>query len=379
MNEFKLDHPPDTGAPTNSAFYLLGGASLLTWIACVFLQAFRTQSWAANHHLEEFAATFSFLALVVNYPHFMISYRFAYGRGWGIVRRHPWALLGVPVALTVCFALTYMEMKASSSHWTLIQWINGAFLRVGWMPPIQSTENAGVSYLALLVQFMYLTVGWHYAKQIFGCVLAACRKAGCELRREQRRALHWSVHGVWIANYLGTNSSSIPGGPGPTFFGLQLPSVYFPGELRLASIALCVGLSTHFLVQVLPRIRSSWALLVPWIAFHVWWLTPFRQLEFYLYAVPFFHSLQYLYFAWGREAKFGSKRPWIVALACVVGGFVFFEWLPSTLDSKLRTDLRLQIPFVFIAAQVFLNVHHYFIDSVVWRSDDPHFAPEARA
>jgi hypothetical protein len=94
-------------------------------------------------------------------------------------------------------------------------------------------------------------------------------------------------------------------------------------------------------------------------------------------AVPFFHSLQYLPFVYRVERPSVKKGYWFypnatfrVLILCLIG-FAAFEFIPNVLDEKLNTAGH-QVPLFFlIAFVVSLNIHHFFIDSVVWKFNDP--------
>ncbi len=55
-----------------------------------------------------------------------------------------------------------------------------------------------------------------------------------------------------------------------------------------------------------------------------------------------------------------------MALLLVVG-FLAFELGPNILDNGPETPWELKAWFFLFAFVVFLNVHHFFIDSVVWK------------
>src|SRR5688572_20611233 len=65
-------------------FWLLGGASLGVWLIMVSVQGFRS-SWAIDQHFKNLTVTVASLALLVNYPHFLLSYKLAYSRGQAFV------------------------------------------------------------------------------------------------------------------------------------------------------------------------------------------------------------------------------------------------------------------------------------------------------
>ena len=103
------------------------------------------------------------------------------------------------------------------------------------------------------------------------------------------------------------------------------------------------------------------------------------------YAIPALHSLQYLYFVWlmrrneARAAEgpptFGTPtglRLLVLALTSLVLGWLFFH-APEHVDGWLRFDETGTLgPTPILAAVfVFVNVHHYLMDSVIWRRENP--------
>src|ERR1700748_1021551 len=83
-------------------FWLLGGASLLVWFVMFAVQGFRG-AWAIDQHFKNLTYTTASLSLLVNYPHFLISYKLAYTRGRAFILMHWWQLIAVPILLVVTF------------------------------------------------------------------------------------------------------------------------------------------------------------------------------------------------------------------------------------------------------------------------------------
>ena len=110
-----------------------------------------------------------------------------------------------------------------------------------------------------------------------------------------------------------------------------------------------------------------------------------------LLAVPVFHSIQYLAVVWryklNQEQDGGDEPEQLlgffnltraqVALArfvwiATVAGAVFFWVIPLGLDMAINYQEELfgTSMFVFMFV-VFINVHHYFLDNVMWRRENP--------
>jgi hypothetical protein len=108
-----------------------------------------------------------------------------------------------------------------------------------------------------------------------------------------------------------------------------------------------------------------------------------------VYLIPALHSVQYLYFVWlirrnearAQEGPPAFGRPVAVRLgllfASALGlGWLLFHGAPDFLDGVVfvRATARAgdlgTTPF-FAALFAFVNIHHYFMDHVIWRRENP--------
>jgi hypothetical protein len=91
---------------------------------------------------------------------------------------------------------------------------------------------------------------------------------------------------------------------------------------------------------------------------------------------PFFHSLQYLLFvgaykrgevrhAASAEAVRQAKR---FVLGALWIGILCFWAMPAMLETWVNPGKSFLFP-VTAAVVIFINIHHYFIDNVIWRSE----------
>ena len=101
--------------------------------------------------------------------------------------------------------------------------------------------------------------------------------------------------------------------------------------------------------------------------------------------IPLFHSLQYLAVVWRYQANVAHKRSasWR-GRALRLGGFaglglalgwLGFWGLPTWLGRHVPYDQAVfgDSLFLFIF-WIFINVHHYFLDTVMWRKGNPDVA-----
>jgi hypothetical protein len=147
--------------------------------------------------------------------------------------------------------------------------------------------------------------------------------------------------------------------------------------LIVAAGALLVGYEVFWKNYKERGQAPSVNMIVPFVALYVWWLPITRQYEFYFLLTPFFHSLQYLAFVYKMEdtrlrgLNHPEIRGTVLALAIVLAGWLAFEFVPNEIDTALGTFNAWQMFFFFTAAMLFINIHHYFIDNVLWRFKDP--------
>jgi hypothetical protein len=329
--------------------WMNGGASLL-YLACVFLLVPNN----ANTYSVSVAAFH--MATLVNHPHFMASYSLLYAdeRAHLFTRaRHIWAAWVVPVLL-----LGYM----------------------GWA--LQQNHNRFLGYAA---NAMYFFVGWHYVKQFFGTSIVLGVKNTYYFSAQGRFFLRAHTFPLWFVSFLSAHvvagSSSMHGIPLVNF---QLP----PWTSTVAHVCLC--LTSTLVAFSVVRTWVETSRLPPWpvwagLAAIVMWQLPALRHPYLVYLIPFFHSLQYLLFVAGVKKRQYStiaeatpiqtralvvRKTLTVALLWVVTGWLFFRGIPQFLDTHVTYNKTLFGNEVFTyCAAVFINVHHYFIDNVIWRKD----------
>jgi hypothetical protein len=360
-------------------FWLLGGASLAVWLIMIGVQGFRT-SWAIDQHFKNLTYTAASLSLLINYPHFLISYKLAYRRGRSFVVSHWWQLIAVPVMLVVVFALAFAAYDRPVGTLPGVAALTGVV--GGWfgIGNVMSGPRLGDLLFTVVFNFMMLTVGWHYTKQVFGCMMVYAFYDGYTMTQAQRDLTKRALLTIWVMNFVHTNV----GGSQNVFsqfkyYSFDLPDVAAPLSVLLVAGGFALVIYKVFYANYRERGAVPGVnMLVPFIALYVWWLPQTRQFEFYFLLTPLFHSLQYLAFVYKMEDTRlrGERHREIKATSLVVGlvlaGWLAFEMLPNTLDNALGTFTAWQMFFFFTAAMLFINIHHYFIDNVLWRFRDPH-------
>lgn len=338
-------------------FLLVGGLSIVFFGVChIFFQQKDAQVTSSV------SSAFFHFNFLVNWPHFLISYFLLYGDFRGsIAAKKPsylWVAIGVPTFLVGL---------------TVIAW-----------------QTTNLDILRYFVVFMYITVVWHYAKQTYGMAVVMSLRKGWAFSSFEKWGWRTHLLLVGIVNWMWSNSAMRT----INYMGLDYQTYATPQAFYYSAIGLW-GFSLLALAffYIKKYFREGKLLpvnaLVAIVAFEVWWLPVFYNELFYAYMVPFFHSLQYLliavafkYASVEREYPKGVKtvedrktffNNYVVYLVVViVSGVFFFDTLPTHLDRVLPTfgGSTAEIQWFYIAIITGINIHHYFIDNVIWRKDN---------
>ena len=359
-------------------FWLLGGASILVWAVMVALQGFRA-SWAVDQHFANLAVTTASLALLANYPHFLMSYKLAYSRGLDFVLAHWWQLLAVPALLVGLFAAAYAFYDVPVEQLTPVVRASETVRTWGANPQVLSGPRLGDLLFTAAFNLMIFTIGWHYTKQVFGCMMVYAHFDAYPLTKGQRELTKWALLSIWGMNFIYTNLEGEFRAFGTfSYSSLDLPDPAAPiSELIVGAGFLLVLYKVFYANYAAAGRLPSVNLLVPFVALYIWWLPQTRQYEFYFLLVPLFHSLQYLAFAYKmedarlRDTPHRQLRATVIVLGIIGAGWAAFELLPNVMDTRLGTFDAWGMLFFFTAAMLFINIHHYFIDNVIWRFKDP--------
>ena len=286
---------------------------------------------------------------------------------------------------TVTYLLFYKDVRARLKNPRFV--IAGfavPVLLVSWAAFALVTRNAQL--LGWMVQLMYLLVGWHYAKQGFGVLTVLSARRGVRIEGRTRAAVLFHAYAGWAFAWA---NPATPAGefeekgvvywapPHPRWFEIATGTVF--------------AVSTLLLLVVLYRSRKQRLPWAPLFAFlvTVWAWTIFTTIDpVVVYFIPLLHSVQYLYFVWlmkRNEARaeegpprFGrpvAVRLGILALSAVGLAWLLFHGVPDFLDLAVTrrfppSESLGATPFL-AAFFVFVNLHHYFMDTVIWRRENP--------
>jgi hypothetical protein len=360
---------------------LLGGIGILSWLSLLFFyrSGFFSPSLQGSF-LQILSVIFGFGGIVVNAPHFYWSYKLAYSQGPSYVWRNRLQLVCVPLLLISVFwaaALSFVSPPFSSGLRSLFEPLAEA---IGLEDYLRSYANMGTFLLGSLFVAQYTAVGWHYVKQAYGTGMLSARFANYELDPSEARLCRWALFGVWFCYLFEVNA----GHKTYSFAGLHYSNLNWPKALVIMPqvyAALMLGFVLYRVVwrrwkdrEILPPVAA----VAPFLSVYCWFIPAIylKTPGFFENFVPFFHGLQYLTFVTRVEVdpKGSRERTWgryFFYWSMIAGvGYFFSAFLPTRLDAR-SGDFAGSISFFAVLAYLFLNLHHYFIDNVIWRSTNP--------
>jgi hypothetical protein len=346
-------------------FLIVGGATLVLFPI----------SWLARRLFgvddAEYAIGFAtfYAAYVINDPHFAVTYLLFYKN----VRERA---LGesYPVAYRVRYALAGFILPAAMCVWALAAVTSRSAEKIGWM-----------------VQLMYLLVGWHYVKQGFGVLTVLSARRGIRFDPRERVVILLHCFAGWAYAWAS------PAAPSAVFEekGVVYHALAHPRSLEIATAAV-LAISTAALALVLGAKwrRSKTLPWVPLVGFlvSIWSWTIYSSADRLLqYVIPALHSVQYLFFVWlmrRNEARsqegpplFGrptAVRLGMLGVSALGLGWIFFHGAPTALDwlfapptLRGRPSGAMGATPYFAALFVIVNIHHYLMDHVIWRRENP--------
>ena len=328
-------------------FLCVGGISIVVMLG-LLIYILPNYTTEGNDHVN--FGDVLILQALINWPHFMASYRLLYIPIEGI-KKYKFSALFVPGALLV-IVLTAIASGNGSKENTLY-------------------VDQEITYLLWLGAAFYLA--WHYTGQAWGMIATFSRLSGINMEDNERKIIRAGLrtllvwHVVWGAQDL---PESWLGGA-HQYVGdlLQIMNV-------LAIISLFAGCATFFRIKTRTGKTPTIQMLAPWLAIYLWYLVLYFEPNAYLY-VQLSHSLQYLIFPLrvelNRKGYFKINRHAIkqllwgaryYAILFLAGLLTFY--LPGQLFEHGGQTYTIA---VLIASAI--SIHHYFVDGCIWKISNP--------
>jgi len=353
-------------------FWFLGGLSIAIWIPVYFMQNQFPLIRSISTGLPGLAFT---LAYWINYPHFMASYKLAYTQGNGFIQQNWFQLILVPILLISAMVIGYSFWNTDIRHSSFVLTANEMFAAMGLNTRIGLYPDLGSEILGALILLLFFTVGWHYAKQTFGCMMVYAKLDNYRLSTLERNTIRYALLSTWWVSWLYSNCSV----GSYSFYDLKihrlgLPPFLFELSYVVTSVLFAGVGFILFRKYLRQRQMPSWNFMIPMLALLIWHI-PLLGNPQYFFLLAMFHSLQYFPFvAKVEKSRYRinrRQRPQLRLLVFFVimmaMGYLSFDWVPNSLDKTVNTRGMFHTSFFLIGFLAFINIHHYFIDNVLWR------------
>ena len=284
----------------------------------------------------------AWIATLINMPHFMASYRLVYGSRASVLK-HRWAALYLPALMLVYVAIAIWQ--AQESQWMVI--------------------------VLITVSSVYLA--WHYTGQVWGMMASFAFLGGTPFDRTERTLIRASLRIllVWhLAWFLYTQ--------------LRDPSrVGWVYQVASATTLVAVALGVAGLVRMRRRTgkRPPLLAIVAWVALFVWYAVMARDPKA-LFWVQIAHAIQYLAFPVRMELNHSAAptaSPARIAThmalygigllgVSILVGQVVPASLMGVIGNAFGEEPGRAAPILIL---MFINIHHYFTDGVLWKISNP--------
>lgn len=284
----------------------------------------------------------AWLATLINMPHFMASYRLVY-RSRESILRHKWASIYVPAILLVYIMIALWEAQYSS-----------------WM-------------VVVLVSVSSAYLAWHYTGQVWGMMASYSYLEGASFEKRERFLIRTGLrillawHVTWFLYTQLRNPSMVR----PAYVLISAGTV-----VAFALGAIGIGMMRRRTGRM-PPLRA----LVAWASLFVWYAVIARDPKA-LFWIQIAHAIQYLAFPFRVEINTTRSRlsdstrfiRHMVVYAAVLLAISFFVSLVvpgsamSVVGNIFGEEPGKAAPIMIL---MFINIHHYFTDGVIWHISNP--------
>lgn len=285
----------------------------------------------------------AWVATVINMPHFMASYRLVY-RDRQTILQHRWAAIYMPIILLIAVGAAILEAQYST---------------------------AGV---VILISVASAYLAWHYTGQVWGMMASYAYLEGATFSPSERTLVRTSLrillawHVTWFL-----------------YTQLRNPTPVRPAYLLISGgTAIAFVLGATGLVRLWRRtgVRPPSRALIAWLAIFVWYAVMARDPKA-IFWIQIAHALQYLSFPVRVElnrttaSATASRRHLIAhmilyALVLLGASIIIAQVVPGQAMDAVANVFGEQPGRVTpVLLLMFLNIHHYFTDGVMWKLRNP--------
>jgi hypothetical protein len=289
------------------------------------------------------AGTQAWLATMINMPHFMASYRIVY-RSREMILRHKWASIYVPAILLAYLLAAIWEAQYSQTLVIILITVSSAYL------------------------------AWHYTGQVWGMMASFAYLDGITFEKSEGFLIRTSLRIllVWHLTWF-------------LFTQLRNHDAVRPAYLLVSAgtaVAFVLGLigliRMHRRTGKLPPLRA----LVAWLAIFAWYAMMARDPKA-LFWVQIAHAIQYLSFPIrveinrtkaisARDVARVGRHMAVYGVGLLAVSYLMAQVVPASamgaIGNIFGEEPGKAAPILIL---MFINIHHYFTDGVVWKISNP--------
>jgi len=347
-------------------FLGLGGLSLIFLaLLAVFVNP--------DQFTAKVSLTFIILANFVNHPHFANSYQIFYRD---------------------------FRRKTGVETETILRW---RYIFAGLIAPallagylLYAVMTARVNWVGYSVNFMGFVVGWHYVKQGYGMLIVDSVLKRRFFSNPEKKLFTWNAYAVWIYSWmLGNAVFKQNDFMGIGHYAIGLPSLLL--NIGLAAMVVSTVASLYVFYRKLGPQEKGLPVngVMAYLTSSYIWLLVVKVNPLFVFVIPFFHSLQYITVVSrfqlnvekekvGKRQDASGRRDRVSSVAIRMANFyglalllgVLGFWIiPQSIAATTDFSLAETTPAIWIAVfWLFINIHHYFLDNVMWRKGNPEVA-----
>jgi hypothetical protein len=303
----------------------------------------------------QMAALITVLVTAINQPHFAHSYQMFYANF------HKKAFgTAYPSALRARYIVSGMIVPLALIAWAVASMVSGSALALSYG-----------------INLMFFLVGWHYVKQGYGILILDSVQKRLFFSDRAKTILRINGYACWLAAWLGVNHA-VTSQPyvGITFYSFAVPVALYYASIAAAALTSAASLWAVFQRGCETRGALPWNGIVAYVTTVYLWVLFVNLNPLVVAILPSFHSLQYLAVVWRYQLNVRRDAPEaslaFFILTGILLGVLGFAGLPNALAIWLPYDKSVFGPSAYILiCLLFINVHHYFLDSVMWRRGNP--------
>lgn len=238
---------------------------------------------------------------------------------------------------------------------------------------------------------MVFFTGWHYVKQGYGMLMVSSVLKRSFYNEAEKKIFLINSYVVWGFSWVyGNRIVSERELWGVEYFAFSVPNwtLWVIGFALLISSVMAALIFIRHCRKDYDAFPKNGA--IAYITSLYVWLIVFNIHPILGFIIPAFHSAQYLIVVWRYEinrsiAEYNAEKsetplskPASVnrrlinfALLGIIAGILGFWFAPFVMDTVTNFDLTgLSATAFLFMFWVFINIHHYFIDNVIWRREN---------